>query len=94
MIASTDCGFSQEQFNRRVHPSIMWAKLEAMAEGEARIASEELWGRKWRKRGNQRVFLTTKERVGSTFPVGNKFAGKWRGSAANSIPRLKSESPF
>jgi 5-methyltetrahydropteroyltriglutamate--homocysteine methyltransferase len=43
VIASTDCGFSQEQFNRRVHPSIMWAKLEAMAEG-ARIASDELWG--------------------------------------------------
>ena len=44
VIASTDCGFAQEQFNRRVHPSIMWAKLEAMVEG-ARIASEELWGR-------------------------------------------------
>jgi len=44
VIASTDCGFSQEQFNRRVHPSIMWAKLEAMAEG-ARIASDELWAR-------------------------------------------------
>jgi 5-methyltetrahydropteroyltriglutamate--homocysteine methyltransferase len=45
VIASTDCGFAQEQFNRRVHPSIMWAKLEAMAEG-ARIASNELWGEK------------------------------------------------
>jgi len=44
VIASTDCGFAQEQFNRRVHPTIMWAKLEAMAEG-ARIASKELWGR-------------------------------------------------
>jgi 5-methyltetrahydropteroyltriglutamate--homocysteine methyltransferase len=44
VIASTDCGFSQEQFNRRVHPTIMWAKLEAMVEG-ARIASDELWGR-------------------------------------------------
>ena len=44
VIASTDCGFAQEQFNRRVHPSIMWAKLEAMAEG-ARIASQELWAR-------------------------------------------------
>jgi 5-methyltetrahydropteroyltriglutamate--homocysteine methyltransferase len=44
VIASTDCGFAQEQFNRRVHPSIMWAKLEAMAEG-ARIATRELWGR-------------------------------------------------
>ena len=44
VIASTDCGFAQEQFNRRVHPTIMWAKLEAMAEG-ATIASDELWGR-------------------------------------------------
>jgi 5-methyltetrahydropteroyltriglutamate--homocysteine methyltransferase len=44
VIASTDCGFAQEQFNRRVHPSIMWAKLEAIAEG-ARIATQELWGR-------------------------------------------------
>ena len=44
VIASTDCGFAQEQFNRRVHPTIMWAKLEAMAEG-ARIAGDELWGR-------------------------------------------------
>jgi 5-methyltetrahydropteroyltriglutamate--homocysteine methyltransferase len=42
LIASTDCGFAQEQFNRRVHPSIMWAKLEALAEG-ARIASGELF---------------------------------------------------
>jgi 5-methyltetrahydropteroyltriglutamate--homocysteine methyltransferase len=50
VIASTDCGFAQEQFNRRVHPSIMWAKLEAMAEG-ARIASEELWGRANVERG-------------------------------------------
>jgi 5-methyltetrahydropteroyltriglutamate--homocysteine methyltransferase len=44
VIASTDCGFAQEQFNRRVHPSIMWAKLESLAEG-GRIATAELWGR-------------------------------------------------
>jgi 5-methyltetrahydropteroyltriglutamate--homocysteine methyltransferase len=43
VIAGTDCGFAQEELNRRVHPSIMWAKLEAMAEG-ARIASQALWG--------------------------------------------------
>jgi 5-methyltetrahydropteroyltriglutamate--homocysteine methyltransferase len=42
VIASTDCGFAQGPFYRRVHPSIMWAKFEAMAEG-ARIASRELW---------------------------------------------------
>jgi 5-methyltetrahydropteroyltriglutamate--homocysteine methyltransferase len=49
VIASTDCGFAQEQFNRRVHPSIMWAKLEAMSEG-ARLASEGLWGHSERPR--------------------------------------------
>ena len=45
VIASTDCGFAQEQFNRRVHPSIQWAKLEAMVEG-AQIASKQIWGAK------------------------------------------------
>ena len=44
LIAGTDCGFAQEELNRRVHPSVMWAKLEAMAEG-ARMASRQLWGR-------------------------------------------------
>ena len=43
VIAGTDCGFAQGPFYRRVHPSIMWAKLEALAEG-ARLASKELWG--------------------------------------------------
>ena len=42
MIAGTDCGFAQGPFHRRVHPSIMWAKLEALAAG-ARLASKELW---------------------------------------------------
>ena len=42
VIAGTDCGFAQGPFHRRVHPSIMWAKLEALAAG-ARLASQELW---------------------------------------------------
>jgi 5-methyltetrahydropteroyltriglutamate--homocysteine methyltransferase len=42
VIAGTDCGFAQGPFYRRVHPSIMWAKLEALAQG-ARLASAELW---------------------------------------------------
>jgi 5-methyltetrahydropteroyltriglutamate--homocysteine methyltransferase len=42
VIAGTDCGFAQGPFHRRVHPSIMWAKLEALAEG-ARLANKELW---------------------------------------------------
>ena len=44
VMASTDCGFAQSPFGRRVHPSIMWAKLRSMAEG-ARLASQELWGK-------------------------------------------------
>ena len=44
VIGGTDCGFAQGPFYRRVHPSIQWAKLEALAAG-ARLASEELWGR-------------------------------------------------
>ena len=42
LIAGTDCGFAQGPFHRRVHPSIMWAKLEALAAG-ARLASKTLW---------------------------------------------------
>jgi 5-methyltetrahydropteroyltriglutamate--homocysteine methyltransferase len=42
VLAGTDCGFAQGPFYRRVHPSVMWAKLEALAEG-ARLASKQLW---------------------------------------------------
>ena len=41
LMAGTDCGFAQGPFHRRVHPTIMWAKLEALVAG-ARLASEEL----------------------------------------------------
>jgi 5-methyltetrahydropteroyltriglutamate--homocysteine methyltransferase len=43
VIAGTDCGFAQVEHIRRVHPQVMWAKLEALAEG-ARLATKELWG--------------------------------------------------
>jgi 5-methyltetrahydropteroyltriglutamate--homocysteine methyltransferase len=42
VIAGTDCGFAQTEIIQRVHPTVMWAKLEALVEG-ARIASKELW---------------------------------------------------
>jgi len=42
ILAGTDCGFAQGPFHRRVHPSIMWAKLDALVKG-ARLASAELW---------------------------------------------------
>lgn len=45
VIAGADCGFAQADFVARVSPKVMWAKFEALVEG-AKIASEELWGRK------------------------------------------------
>ncbi|MBV8837400.1 MAG: epoxyalkane--coenzyme M transferase, partial [Alphaproteobacteria bacterium] len=44
VIAGTDCGFAQGETLQRVHPQVMWAKLESLAEG-ARIATKELWGK-------------------------------------------------
>jgi 5-methyltetrahydropteroyltriglutamate--homocysteine methyltransferase len=42
VIAGTDCGFAQGPYVRRVHPSIMWAKLDALVTG-ARLASAVLF---------------------------------------------------
>jgi 5-methyltetrahydropteroyltriglutamate--homocysteine methyltransferase len=42
LIAGTDCGFAQGQATQRVHPSVMWAKLESLVEG-ARLASKSLF---------------------------------------------------
>ncbi len=45
VIAGTDCGFSsQATYNPEVHPTVVWAKFEAMAEG-ARLATRQLWGK-------------------------------------------------
>jgi 5-methyltetrahydropteroyltriglutamate--homocysteine methyltransferase len=45
VMAGTDCGFAQSPFARRVHPTIMWAKLKSLVEG-ARIATQRLWGKR------------------------------------------------
>jgi 5-methyltetrahydropteroyltriglutamate--homocysteine methyltransferase len=45
VIAGSDCGFAQVDTLQRVHPSVMWAKYEALAAG-ARLATAELWGKK------------------------------------------------
>jgi 5-methyltetrahydropteroyltriglutamate--homocysteine methyltransferase len=42
VIAGTDCGFGTSVGTYNVHPTIVWAKFKAMAEG-ARIASDILW---------------------------------------------------
>jgi 5-methyltetrahydropteroyltriglutamate--homocysteine methyltransferase len=45
VIAGSDCGFAQTELISRVHPKVMWAKFQSLAEG-ARLATQELWGRK------------------------------------------------
>jgi len=43
VVASADCGFSsQATYVPEIHPKIVWAKLESLAEG-ARRATERLW---------------------------------------------------
>jgi hypothetical protein len=44
LIAGVDCGFSQYVGQIRCHPSVQWARLEALAKGAA-LASKALWGR-------------------------------------------------
>ena len=42
VIAGTDCGFGTSAGIPGVHPTVMWAKFRAMAEG-AKLASKRLW---------------------------------------------------
>ena len=42
VIAGADCGFASFAATCEVHPSVVWVKLQALAEG-ARLASKQLW---------------------------------------------------
>jgi len=42
VIAGADCGFASFASTCEVHPSVVWVKLKALADG-ARLASRELW---------------------------------------------------
>jgi 5-methyltetrahydropteroyltriglutamate--homocysteine methyltransferase len=43
VLAGSDCGFSsQATFTPEIHPTVVWAKFKAMAEG-AEIATKQLW---------------------------------------------------
>ncbi len=52
VIAGADCGFSsQATYKPEVHPTVVWAKFQALREG-ARLASKQLAGKKTgKKRG-------------------------------------------
>ena len=44
VLVGNDCGFSsQAVYQPEVHPTVAWAKFQALAEG-ARLATKELWG--------------------------------------------------
>jgi 5-methyltetrahydropteroyltriglutamate--homocysteine methyltransferase len=46
VIAGADCGFSsQATYKTEVHPTVVWAKFEALRDG-ARLASKRLWAKK------------------------------------------------
>jgi 5-methyltetrahydropteroyltriglutamate--homocysteine methyltransferase len=43
VLAGSDCGFSSQATSApNVHPTVVWVKFQAMAEG-ARLASQQLW---------------------------------------------------
>lgn len=43
VIAGSDCGFSSQATLRpEIHPTVVWAKFQALAEG-ARLATQQLW---------------------------------------------------
>jgi 5-methyltetrahydropteroyltriglutamate--homocysteine methyltransferase len=43
VVAGADCGFSsQASYHTEVHPTVVWAKFEALREG-ARLATKQLW---------------------------------------------------
>jgi 5-methyltetrahydropteroyltriglutamate--homocysteine methyltransferase len=50
VIAGSDCGFATFAGSKEVHPSIVWAKMQALTEG-ARLASKELW----KKAGTKKI---------------------------------------
>jgi 5-methyltetrahydropteroyltriglutamate--homocysteine methyltransferase len=43
VMAGADCGFAQGALFQRQHPTVIWAKFEALVAG-ARLASQRLWG--------------------------------------------------
>jgi 5-methyltetrahydropteroyltriglutamate--homocysteine methyltransferase len=45
VIAGTDCGFGTFAGSDEIHPSVVWEKFKALAEG-ARIATDRLWKRR------------------------------------------------
>jgi 5-methyltetrahydropteroyltriglutamate--homocysteine methyltransferase len=54
VIAGSDCGFATFAGSKEIHPSIVWAKMKALADG-AKLASKELWARAPARRAKRTV---------------------------------------
>jgi 5-methyltetrahydropteroyltriglutamate--homocysteine methyltransferase len=54
VIAGSDCGFATFAGSKEIHPSIVWAKMKALADG-AKLASKELWARAPERRAKRTV---------------------------------------
>ena len=79
VIAGSDCGFATFAGSKEVHPSIVWAKLQALTDG-ARLASRELW----KKAGKRKAAKNVAKNAG-------KYAGKNAGkkAAPKRLPKKK-----
>jgi 5-methyltetrahydropteroyltriglutamate--homocysteine methyltransferase len=62
VIAGSDCGFATFAGSKEVHPSIVWAKMQAMTEG-ARLASKELWKAGGKKAAAKKAGKTVKKKT-------------------------------
>jgi 5-methyltetrahydropteroyltriglutamate--homocysteine methyltransferase len=60
VIAGSDCGFATFASSKEIHPSIVWAKFEALVRG-AKLASKALW----RKAGKKKAAKPAKKKARS-----------------------------
>jgi 5-methyltetrahydropteroyltriglutamate--homocysteine methyltransferase len=60
VIAGSDCGFATFAGSKEIHPSIVWAKFEALREG-ARLASKELWKKSGKKKAGKKKAARAKK---------------------------------
>jgi len=60
VIAGSDCGFATFAGSKEIHPSIVWAKMQALVEG-ARMASKELWKKAGKKPAKKKTAARAKK---------------------------------
>ena len=64
VIAGSDCGFATFAGSKEIHPSIVWAKFEALVKG-AKLASKELWKKSVKKKPAKKAAKKTAKKAKS-----------------------------